>query len=255
MLLHGLMAHRGFWRLQRPLASDFRLISIDLRGHGESVRRGDSPSVEQLAQDVTALVEELELVDAVGIGWSLGASVLWHVLTGPAAARFSGSVIIDMTPKVQNGEDWQLGLSRDLCEARTAGIHNEFKAFAANAGQAMFAQPTDPAARELAAWAAQEFAGNDQRSIASLWESLVKQDLRPLLARIEQPTLIVHGAQSQLYGSDTAQYLAEALPNGKRVPFEHSGHAPHIEQPELFNTAIHQFAATLPNVRPAQASH
>jgi pimeloyl-ACP methyl ester carboxylesterase len=248
------MAHRGFWRLQRPLASDFRLISIDLRGQGESVRAGDSPGVEQLAEDVTGLVEELGLEDAIGVGWSLGASVLWHVLTGPAAARFSGSVIIDMTPKVQNGEDWQLGLSQDLCEARRLGIREEFEAFAANAGRAMFAEPTGAAAR-MAQWAAGEFAGSDQPSIAALWESLVEQDLRPLLPRIAQPALIVHGAQSQLYGSGTAEYLARALPNARCIRFDRSGHAPHLEQPELFNTAIRDFAASLPRTRQTQASH
>ena len=255
VLLHGLMAHRGFWRLQRPLASDFRLISIDMRGHGDSVRAGDAPGVEQLAQDVTALAEELGLEDAIGVGWSLGASVLWHVLTGPAAPRFSGAVVIDMTPKVQNGEDWQLGLSKELCEARRAGIRDEFRAFAANAGQAMFAHSTEPTTGEMAAWAAEEFARNDQPSIAALWGSLVEQDLRPLLPHIRQPTLIVHGAQSQLYGSDTADYLAQALPDASSIRFDRSGHAPHIEQPELFNAAIREFAAGLPRVRQSQASY
>lgn len=254
MLLHGLMAHRGFFRLQRALQADFRLVSVDLRGHGQSVRPGERPSVEQLADDVTALVEDLDLEGAMGIGWSLGASVLWHVLTGPAGSRFAGSVIIDMTPKVRNGEDWQLGLSSELCETRRAGMAGEFETFAANAGHAMFAQPLDPGSSELAAWAGEEFARNDQASISALWDSLVEQDLRPLLGRIRQPSLIVHGAQSQLYGADTAEYLAQALPDARCVRFDHAGHAPHLEQPELFNTLIRQFAASLPRVPSTQAS-
>ncbi len=254
VLLHGLMAHRGFFRFQRVLESEFRLVSVDLRGHGESVHAGDRPTVEQLADDVTTLVEHLDLKGAIGIGWSLGASVLWHVLTGPSASRFAGSVIIDMTPKVRNGDDWQLGLSSELCEARRAGMASEFETFAASAGHAMFAQPLDPERSELAEWAGAEFARNDQASISALWDSLVEQDLRPLLRRIEQPSLIVHGAQSQLYGADTAEYLAKALPDARCVRCDQAGHAPHLEQPELFNTSIRQFAASLPRVPATQAS-
>src|SRR3978361_50347 len=79
-LLHGLMAHGGFFRAQADLASDFRVIAIDLRGHGASARAGERPTVEQLDADVSALAQALDLQGAIGVGWSLGATVLWHVL-------------------------------------------------------------------------------------------------------------------------------------------------------------------------------
>ena len=73
--------------------------------------------------------------------------------------------------------------------------------------------------------------------------------LRPTLGRIGQPTLIAHGAHSHLYGSDTADFLGAAIPRSKIVQFDQSGHSPHIEQPELFNRALRDFAASLPRVR------
>ena len=75
------------------------------------------------------------------------------------------------------------------------------------------------------------------------------QDFRPTLGRIGQPTLIAHGAHSHLYGSDTADFLGAAIPRSKIVQFDHSGHSPHIEQPELYTRAIRDFAAGLPCVR------
>jgi pimeloyl-ACP methyl ester carboxylesterase len=77
----------------------------------------------------------------------------------------------------------------------------------------------------------------------------VAQDFRDELARIEQPSLIVHGAHSQLYGPDTAAYLAHALPDARAVRFDHSGHAPHLEEPELFNRLVRDFADALPAAR------
>jgi pimeloyl-ACP methyl ester carboxylesterase len=66
--------------------------------------------------------------------------------------------------------------------------------------------------------------------------------------------LIVRGAQSQLYGPGTAEHLATALPNARCVRFDHSGHAPQLEQPDLFNRIIREFAAGLPQTREQQAT-
>ena len=246
VLLHGLMAHGGFFREQAVLAEQFRLITVDLRGQGHSGTA--NATVERAAADVAELVEALDLRDAIGIGWSLGATVLWQVLAGPVASRFAGAVVVDMTARVRNAADWDLGLSPEACAARSAAIRDDYRSFAANAGQAIFAQPVAEAQRATADWASAEFARNDPAAIAELWASLEQQDLRPLLSQIRHPTLIVHGAQSQLYGADTADHLVAALPNARAIRFAGSGHAPHLEEPALFNRTVTEFAASLPPV-------
>ena len=244
LLLHGLMADAGFFEAQRELADSFRVVAVDLRGHGRSPAGPVPPTIGLLAQDVAGLADALGLEGAVGVGWSLGAAVLWRVLTGPASRRFAGAVVVDMTPRVLNDEDWDLGLSRETCEARSQAIRDDFPAFAAAAGQAIFAAPGAEADR-----AASAFAANDPAAIAALWESLVGEDFRPLLPSIRQPTLVVHGAHSHLYGADTAGHLVEALPQARAIAFDRSGHAPHLEQADLFNAVLRDFAAELPPVR------
>ncbi len=249
VFLHGLMADSGFFERQRALADGFRIIAVDLRGHGRSPAGPVPPTIAILAEDVTGLARDLELEGAVGVGWSLGAAVLWRVLAGPASSRFAGAVVIDMTPRVLNDADWDLGLSREVCEARSQAIRDDFPAFAAAAGQAIFANPGLEADR-----AASAFAANDPSAIGALWESLVEEDLRPLLPSIRQPTLVVHGAHSHLYGADTAGHLVGALPRARAVTFDRSGHAPHLEQAELFNATLREFAATLPPVRQTETT-
>lgn len=256
VLLHGLMAHGGFFRAQEELARDHRVITVDLRGHGESAEEGARPTVEQLAADIAGLAERLDLQSAIGVGWSLGATVLWHVLAGPAAARFAGAVVVDMTARVKNDAEWDLGLSPEACEARSLAINEDFAGFAFAAGQAIFAQPVSPEHQGLADWASLEFARNDPAAIGSVWASLIRQDVRALLQRIQHPTLIVHGARSELYGDDTADHLVAALPHARAVRFDRSGHAPHLEEPELFNATIRDFAARLsdaPAARPLES--
>lgn len=249
MLLHGLMADSGFFARQNELARSFRIVAVDLRGHGQSPAGAKSPTIARLAEDVAELAAALELDGAVGVGWSLGAAVLWRALAGPASSRFAGAVVIDMSPRVLNDAGWDLGLSRETCEARSQAIRDDFRAFAAAAGQAIFAVPGAEADR-----AARAFAANDPAAIGALWESLVEADFRPLLPSIRQPTLVVHGAHSHLYGADTAGHLVEALPDARSVAFDRSGHAPHLEQPELFNAVLREFAASLPPVRQTEAT-
>jgi len=252
VLLHGLMAHGGFFRAQADLAADFRVIAIDLRGHGASARPGERPTVEQLAADVSELAEALDLRGAIGVGWSMGATVLWHVLSGPAAGRFAGAVVVDMTARVRNDAEWDLGLSPEACEARSIAIRDDFESFARSAGQGIFAQPVAPDRREDADWASAQFARNDADAMGSVWASLVRQDVRALLQKIEHPTLIVHGGRSRLYGDDTADHLVEALPDARAVRFDRSGHAPHLEEPALFNQTLRDFAVRLSRGRSAQ---
>ena len=254
VLLHGLLAHKGFFKLQAPLADGHRLVAIDLRGHGASPA-GDGPvSVERLAADVAELAASLELEGAIGVGWSLGATILWHVLAGPAAPRFAGAVVIDMTARVRNDAEWDLGLSPEACEARSAAIRDDFESFALGAGQAIFAQPVDAARQALPEWASEEFARSDPGAVAAIWESLVRQDMRALLRGIRHPTLIVHGGQSSLYGDDTADHLVAALPDARAVRFDRAGHAPHLEQPDLFNRTLTDFADRLSRARATEST-
>jgi pimeloyl-ACP methyl ester carboxylesterase len=255
VLLHGLMAHGGFFREQASLSTDFRIITIDLRGHGATPADGAAPTIERMAADVAELAEALGLQGAIGVGWSLGATVLWHVLAGPAAARFAGAVVVDMTARVRNDEEWDLGLTPEACEARTIAIRDDYESFALTAGQTIFAQPLAEGHRALADWASLEFAKADPAAMASVWQSLIRQDVRALLERIEHPTLIIHGAQSTLYGEETAGHLVAALPRARAVRFEASGHAPHLEQPALFNSTLKDFADGLSPARTPEQTH
>lgn len=255
VLLHGFLAHGDFFRAQAPLASAFRLITIDLRGHGASRLSGEGLSVERIAGDVAEIAESLGLEGAIGVGWSLGATVLWHVLAGPAGGRFAGAVVVDMTARVRNDAEWDLGLSPEACAARTAAIRDDFDSFARGAGQAIFAQPVAPGLGALADWASAEFARNDPAAMSAVWASLVRQDVRGLLEGISHPTLIVHGGRSQLYGDDTASHLVAALTHAEAIRFDRSGHAPHLEEPEAFNRAVTDFAGRLSRARTPEPTH
>jgi pimeloyl-[acyl-carrier protein] methyl ester esterase len=250
LLVHGWGANQGFFAAQtRALESGFRVITLDLRGHGASPCPEGAPSVERIAADVCALADHLGLEDVLAVGWSMGAMVLWRALLSGLAERLTGMAVVDMTPRIVNDADWSLGLkggydSGSALAAQQAMIA-DWPGFAAVLARAVVAEGLDAERRPLIDWVAGEVALNDPRPLAHLWGSLTAQDFRADLQRFDLPTLIIHGARSQLYAADTSLYLEARLPDARRITFERSGHAPHLEEPDRFNRVITEFAATL----------
>jgi pimeloyl-ACP methyl ester carboxylesterase len=97
VLLHGITLDRHDLRpLADPLAREHTVVSVDLRGHGESPV-GSGLEIEDLAADVCALADELELSGAVLIGHSLGGNVALAA-AARSPERFGGLIILDSTP-------------------------------------------------------------------------------------------------------------------------------------------------------------
>ncbi|HYC04883.1 MAG TPA: alpha/beta hydrolase [Azospirillaceae bacterium] len=250
LLVHGWSAHAGFFAPQiDELSKSFRVIAPDLRGHRHSPAPPLEATVERLALDIADLLAALDLRDVVAVGWSLGAMVLWRALLDGAAERIAGMVVVDMTPRVPGAEDWQLGMlggyEAEETPALTLSMRQDWPAYTRRIVRRLFAADRPPDTG-LADWAEAEIARNDPAWMAGLWQSLAGQDFRAALSGIPTPTLVVHGGRSQLYGAGTAAYLETTLPDARRVAFDRSGHTPHLEEPELFNRIIEEFAAGLP---------
>src|SRR4051812_9460789 len=78
VLLHGYPFNRSMWREQaEALSASYRVIAPDLRGHGETtVAAGDEPAtMDEMARDVAALMEELDIRRATVGGLSMGGYV------------------------------------------------------------------------------------------------------------------------------------------------------------------------------------
>ena len=155
---------------------------------------------------------------AIGVGWSLGATVLWHVLSGPAAARFAGAVVVDMTARVQE----RRGMGpRPLARGLRGAQHRDPRRFSSLRRHRRPGRSSPSRRREHATWptgrASNSPATMPPRSARSgrAWSA---RTCAPCCSKIEHPTLIVHGARSRLYGDDTADHLVAALPERARRP-------------------------------------
>lgn len=246
VFLHGWSCHGGFFGPQQTaLADRFRLLLPDLPGHGATAA-GANPGIPALADALHELLHGLRLHRPVLIGWSMGAMVAFDYLQRYGQQDVAGLVIEDMTARLQTGPDWHLGLGGNFDAAQNTAVLAAMRADWASHSAAflphLFARNRQPDAA-LLRWISGEIARNDIQAMAALWASMAEQDFRSLLPQLNLPCLIIHGGESQLYAPDVSIWMEQTLPQAKRLCLAQSGHMPHLEQPDAFNTALAQFAS------------
>ncbi len=250
LLIHG-WAMRGcvFEKQQLGLSAHFRVITPDLRGHGASDTLPNSGGIATLAEDLHQLLCRLDIHGALLVGWSMGAMVGWEYLRRFGAHRMAGMVVIDMLPKLLSDGEWQFGLreGRDasVFSGSLAQMRKDWPGYTDVFLPRIFARGKSAEKEHMIHWIRSQALDCDPESAARLWASMVEADYRSILSELKIPTLIVFGELSQLYPKEASEWLAESLSNGISKGFRHSGHAPHLEEPDRFNALVRNFCENL----------
>lgn len=243
LCVHGWAMGGVAFAHQLPLAArGFELIALDLPGFSSTQRHEPEATIDYQASVVSAVIRQLGLSDVCAIGWSMGAIILWQMLSveNPAVTRL---ISIDMTPRIENDHDWSLGLMSGHSAAGRSelleAMRQDWQAYTRRFTGRILAgdHPVELEAITSLALAA------DVGVAAESWASMSEFDARPLLGSIMIPTRAVHGARSGLYHQAVAAHVAGAMPDAQAIIIESAGHAPHIETPDIFNRLVADFCA------------
>jgi non-heme chloroperoxidase len=247
LLLHGWTAIHAAWApLVAPLSKHYRLLRPDARGHGGHVLTvNHEPDVKRLARDIINLLDHFEIESIAALGHSMGALTLWQCIQDFGTERFSHLAFIDQSPKLMTDDTWHLGIYGDFDSARSQRFIDDLEADFVEAVLRLIAFGLNDKARETylrnsSGWrVAREALRNIKpQSAIAIWKSLVAADYRDLLLKIEVPTLLAYGTQSNFYSGEVARFVASCMPQARLSFYEGADHGPHILQPDRFASEV-----------------
>ncbi|MCW8840925.1 MAG: pimeloyl-ACP methyl ester esterase BioH [Gammaproteobacteria bacterium] len=237
VLLHGWGLHSGlFGPVIEPLAKRFRLHLVDLPGHGRSPMLEDEYTLENVAKAVADAVPN----HALWLGWSLGGRIT--LAAAAAGAAVEKMILVGANPCFTQKPAWPHAMPEAELEQFAAALRNDYKA-TLQRFVALQSRGSASAREELRTLREELFAHGepDPRALAGGLATLRDTDLRPTLAGIGQPTLLLHGERDTLTPLAAAEYTAAQLPNGKLEVIAGAGHAPFISHPDAFIRAVRRF--------------
>jgi pimeloyl-[acyl-carrier protein] methyl ester esterase len=152
-----------------------------------------------------------------------------------------------------NGDGWQHGLRSGThlydVDIDLTKMRDDWHAFTQAYVPKVFADGKAAERHELIDKMIDFVGDNDVNSMTNLWTTLVQADYVDLVTQLDLPTLVTYGLLSQVYEEDAAVWMEQNLPRARRIAFEDSGHAPHLEESELFNESLAGFVDELESTR------
>jgi len=243
VLIHGnSSSSRAFSRqLEGPLGARFRLVAIDLPGHGASADANDPAlySVKNQAKTLRAAIEALALETAPLVGWSLGGHFALEMAPDLPHAR--GFMIFGAPPIAVPPAMEAAFLPNPAMGFGFAETHDRDQA------SAYVSSFFRPGFADIPAFFLEDALRADGRARAGIGASLATggySDEVIVVRDLKAPLAVLHGAKEQLVnGAYFASLAMPTLWRGAVQTIAGAGHAPQWETPQAFDALLAAFIA------------
>jgi pimeloyl-[acyl-carrier protein] methyl ester esterase len=260
VLLHGWGLNLRVWDgLTRELSQSFRVIAVDLPGHGRSAWNPKARTPAEQAWQVHATLASISDRYSL-LGWSMGGQIAIDL-----AAAMPGSVervvLVATTPRFEASEDWPHGMPVASLEKLATQLRTNYKRTVSEflELQVRGSAASDKVLAELHSSLFSHGEAHPKSLVAGL-DTLKNSDLRSMLSLVRAPTLVIAGQYDRVTQPAASRALADALPNARYVEFRRAAHAPFLSHTAEFAALVSEFlrgdanAAAAPGVREALAS-
>ena len=243
VLLHGFPFNRSLWREQvESLSVAWRVVAPDLRGHGETGVAAGPATMEEMAEDLAALLDELNVGRAAVGGLSMGGYVVLAFLR--AHPGRVGALVLADTRAQADTDDARRTREETARRALAQGMEP--------IADAMLPKLLAPATRErrpdVVARVREMILGtNPGGAAAALRGMAARRNQTDLLEAINVPTLIAVGSEDAITPPSDAEAMRAKIKGSRLVKIEGAGHVSNVERPDEFNRALAEFLGGLPS--------
>ena len=242
LMIHGNSSSGEIFRNQMagPLGKRFRLLAVDLPGHGESDDAKDPERTYRMEGYADAMTEALNIlgIERAGVfGWSLGGHIGLEMMS-----RYSGlaGLMITGTPPVNSGtigEGFIPSPHMALASKETCSPE-EIESYARHT----CGEPFEPFLRDVVS----RTDGRARRLMFAAFVAGTGEDQEAIVANSHIPLAVVNGADEPFVNLTHIRKLAYAnLWQGRTIEVENSGHAPFWDAPSVFDPLFERFFSEL----------
>jgi 3-oxoadipate enol-lactonase len=238
MLIHGvtLTAELNWGKVFAPLARHFRVVAMDLRGHGDGIRVGWRFKLEDCADDVAALADVLAVDNFIAVGYSMGGMVA-QLVYRRHSPMVSGLVLCATARNVLGSPAEQLA-ALALPSAAAAVWWNPLlqPVSAEILGRALLGPVDDPA---TATWARAQLRRTPLGTALSAVQAVCEFTSHSWINQVDVPAAVVVTTRDHIVPASRQRKLAGAIP-GASIHEVNADHAVCITAPQVFAQVLLQ---------------
>lgn len=242
VLLHNILASADMWSELVPhLATRFRVITIDARGHGRSPHAATPFTIADMVEDTTSVLDELGVDLAVWGGLSMGGMVALSAAVR-APRRVRALMLLDTDAGPARLTD-RLQYRVMSAVATIVGVRPLLSQLIA-----LSLGPTTRRTRPdlVAGWRARFLRAHVPSARHAIAAVAGRDDLRPRLRDIAVPTLVIVGEEDAAFPPPIARAIASGIRDARLVIIPEAGHVSASEQPQAVARALLAFLDALP---------
>ncbi|MET0920605.1 MAG: alpha/beta fold hydrolase [Acidimicrobiia bacterium] len=246
VLAHGITLSSRVWARQfRTLPeAGFRTIAFDGRGHGESTVGDSGHSIDNLADDLRAVLTAFDVRNAVLVGHSMGGMAVQSLAARhpeEIAARVRGIVLLSTSARAMTSDAHRTrrSLERVVGVVPDVGAVMRQRNLGLLIARVGFGDDADPRGVE----ATRQMLGACSRdTLRDAGRALLTLDFSAQLPEINVPTLVVVGSADVVTSPRESRQIADLIPHAELVEFPRAGHMLMYERTEELDRLIVDFA-------------
>jgi len=236
VFINGLTMTKAGWANQiKPFTERFRVLRYDCRGQGGSDKPEKEYFQEIHAEDLSLLLEKLDISKAHIIGLSNGGMIAQH-FTLKYPEKTGALVLVDTCSYVD--KLLELTIHSWIKATEAGGNDLRYDVLLPQIFSESFIENNEELIKNM-----KEFSSeiNSPRAVINLAKASIKHDLNAEVSDIKSPTLIIAGAEDILIPPKHSKILNEELENSELVIMKDCAHVPPIEKPAEFNSLVLDF--------------
>ncbi len=217
---HGWPLNSDSWEAQMIFLAEqgYRCVAHDRRGHGRSSQPWEGNDMDHYADDLAQVIEQLDLKNAVLIGFSTGGGEVARYVGRHGTTRVAKLALVSAVPPMMvKTPDYPAGLPLDVFDGIRAASLKDRSQFYLDLASGPFYGYNRPGAKAsqgaIDSWWMQGMMGGHKNTYDSI-KAFSETDFRADLSKFDKPTLVIHGDDDQIVPIDAAGRASAALVKG-----------------------------------------